>query len=35
LDPIELEEGEEEEMAAGVGAVAMIQQENEELQRNP
>jgi hypothetical protein len=36
LDPTELEEGEEEGMAADVGVVAaMIQQENEELQRNP
>jgi hypothetical protein len=34
LDRTELEEGEEEGMAAGVGVVAMIQQENEEVQRN-
>jgi hypothetical protein len=31
LDPTGLEEG---EVAVGVGVVAMIQQENEELQRN-
>ena len=35
LDPTELEEGEEGGRAAGVGVVAMIQQETEELQRNP